>query len=118
MMQRWMRAVALGLWIVGGVMLLPRAASAGYLNDAGLGVASALSTFVYAPLKISYAIVGGVFGSMGYLLSVGSLDVAKKIWVPSLGGSYVITPDMLQGDEEIRFFGSETAETGSVEVVE
>jgi hypothetical protein len=108
----------LSLWVGSSLLVMPRAASAGYLNDFGLGVASAISTFVYAPLKISYALVGGTFGCLGYLLSVGSLDVAKKIWVPSLGGSYVITPDMLQGDGEIRFFGSETAEAGPVDVVE
>ena len=98
--------------------LVPRHASAGYLGEAGLGTASALLTFVYAPLKIVYAAAGGVFGGMGYLLSVGNIDVARKIWIPSLGGTYVITPDMLTGDDVVRVFGSTTASMDNVEIVE
>lgn len=106
------RIVVLGLWITLSLAILPNPAAAGYLSDAGYGVGSALFTFVYAPVKIGYAMVGSLIGGVGYLLSVGSLDVAKKIWVPSLGGSYVITPGMLKGDEQIRVFGSDTSAFG------
>ncbi|MEW6324277.1 MAG: hypothetical protein AB1515_02710 [Nitrospirota bacterium] len=111
MMKQTVRMIVLSAWIGGGLLLAPGTARAGYLSEAGLGTASALLTFVYGPIKISYAAVGGVIGGLGYLLSAGSVDVAKKIWVPSLGGTYVITPQMLQGEEPIRIFGSSTAET-------
>jgi hypothetical protein len=116
MKQPWMRVLVLGVWMSGGLLVMPGAASAGYVAEAGMGTASALSTFVYAPIKLSYAILGGVFGGLGYLLSAGSVDVAKKIWVPSLGGSYVITPEMLRGGEPIRFFGSDTNELEQADV--
>lgn len=110
-MQRRMRVIALSAWIGSALLLSPGAAWAGYLKEAGLGTASVLTTFIYSPLKLGYAVIGGVLGGLGYVVSAGSLDVAKKIWVPSLGGTYVITPQMLQGDESIRFFGSSTSET-------
>jgi hypothetical protein len=115
MMRRFVRVAMLGIWLGVSLIVIPQRASAGYLNDAGLGAASALTTFIYAPIKIGYAVLGGVLGGLGYLVSVGSVDVAKKIWVPSMGGTYVITPEMLQGDRPIRFFGSDTSELGSGE---
>lgn len=52
-----------------------------------------------------YALVGGLTGGMAFLLACGNQDVAKKIWTPSLRGTYVITPDMLKGKEQVQFVG-------------
>ena len=116
-MNMLVRAAVLGLWLVVSVVV-PRHAVAGYLGEAGLGTGSAIATFLYAPIKLVYATVGGVLGGLGYVFSAGSVDVAKKIWVPSLGGTYVITPDMLTGDEVIRFFGSTTSSMDSADIFE
>jgi len=115
-MQRWTHTVV-GAALMVGVLMAPTPALAdSYLKEAGLGTASAFSTFIYAPVKIAYAAVGGVVGGLGYVLSAGSLDVAKKIFVTSLGGTYVITPQMLQGNEPIRFIGSSTSDGGTADV--
>jgi hypothetical protein len=108
-MQSVLLGVGLSLWLV----VAPTAAWAGYLSEAGLGTASMFSSLIYGPIKLTYAILGGTIGGLSYLLSVGNMDVATRIWAPSLGGNYVITPEMLKGEQAIRFFGSTTAATDS-----
>jgi hypothetical protein len=110
-----LRRVLLGVGLSVWLMVAPTAAWAGYLSEAGLGTASMFSSFIYGPIKLTYAILGGTIGGLSYLLSVGSLDVANRIWVPSLGGSYIITPEMLTGEQAIHFFGSTTKATDSTE---
>jgi len=109
--RRVLIVAGLSAWLI----VAPSAAWAGYLSEAGLGAASLFSTLIYGPIKLTYAILGGTIGGLGYVVSAGSLDVSNKIWVPSLGGSYVITPEMLRGEQAIHFFGSTTAASGSTE---
>ena len=74
-------------------------------NEAALGVGSFFLTLVYAPVKLAYAILGGVVGTFAYGLTGGDLEAAQGIWTPSFYGTYVITPDHLKGNEPVRFFG-------------
>ncbi len=74
-------------------------------NEAGLGIGSALLTVVYFPVKLAYAILGGIVGSFTYGLTGGDLDTAKAVWEPSFYGTYVITPDHLKGNVPVRFIG-------------
>ncbi len=74
-------------------------------NEAGLGIGSALLTVVYFPVKLAYAILGGIVGTFTYGLTGGDLDTAKAVWEPSFYGTYVITPDHLKGNEPVRFIG-------------
>ena len=76
-----------------------------YWSDAGYGVAAVLSNVLYMPAKIIYATLGTVTGGLAYVVTVGDSDTAEKVWSPSLGGNYVITPAMLHGDEDILFSG-------------
>jgi len=73
-------------------------------NEAALGVGSFFITLVYAPLKMAYAIGGGIVGGFAYALTGGDLETAQSIWEPSVYGTYVITPDHLKGNEPVRFF--------------
>lgn len=75
------------------------------VEEAGLGVASALLTVPYGVSKMLYAGVGGVVGGFAWVLSGGDTDAAEAVWAPSLNGTYVITPEHLRGKEAIRFFG-------------
>lgn len=77
----------------------------GTASGAGMQVASALSTIVYFPFKAAFAIGGGIVGGLAYAFSGGSEQTAKNIWVPSMYGTYVITPDHLSGDRPVRFLG-------------
>ena len=74
-------------------------------SGVGIQAGSALATIIYFPLKLAYAIGGGVVGGLGYGFSGGSEQTAKNIWIPSIYGTYLITPDHLKGDKPIRFLG-------------
>ena len=74
-------------------------------NEAALGVGSFFVTLVYTPLKMAYAILGGVVGGFTYALTGGDLETAEAVWEPSVYGTYIITPDHLKGNEPVRFNG-------------
>lgn len=67
--------------------------------------ASAVATILYFPLKAAFAIGGGIVGGLAYAFSGGSEQTAKNIWIPSMYGTYVITPEHLTGDRAVRFLG-------------
>ncbi len=64
-----------------------------------------VANVVYMPVKIVYAGLGTLTGGLAYLLTVGDTETANKVWSPSIGGSYVVTPSMLRGDEPVLFNG-------------
>jgi len=74
-------------------------------NEAALGAGSFFLTLVYAPVKLAYAILGGIIGGFTYGLTGGDLETAQSVWEPSVYGTYVITPDHLKGNEPVRFVG-------------
>ena len=71
----------------------------------GLQIASSALSILYTPFKVVYAGLGGIFGGFAYVLSGGNEEVAHSVWDASLGGTYWLTPDHLQGNEPVRFFG-------------
>ena len=77
----------------------------GTASSAGMQVAAGFSTLLYLPLKIAFAIGGGIVGGLAYAFSGGNEQAAKSIWDTSLYGTYLITPDHLQGNRPIRFLG-------------
>ncbi|HXV69576.1 MAG TPA: hypothetical protein VD738_11705 [Nitrospira sp.] len=79
----------------------------GTASGAGMGAASAASTIVYFPFKAVFAIGGGIVGGLAYAFSGGSEQTAKNIWIPSIYGTYLITPEHLTGDRPVRFLGVE-----------
>ena len=92
-----------------GLALSPTAALASDSNigeDLGLGVASALCSVLYAPVKIVYATGGLLVGGMGWALSGGDNDVAKAIIDPAVRGDYVVTPSVLKGQKPLEIYGN------------
>ena len=77
----------------------------GNASSAGMQVAAGVSTLLYLPLKLAFAIGGGIVGGLAYAFSGGNEQAAKSIWNTSLYGTYLITPDHLQGNRPIRFLG-------------
>ena len=77
----------------------------GNASSAGMQVAAGVSTLLYLPLKLAFAIGGGVVGGLAYAFSGGNEQAAKSIWTTSLYGTYIITPDHLEGNRPIRFLG-------------
>ena len=86
-------------------------ARAGYLEDAGWGSLTVLTNVVYMPVKITYAVLGGLTGGIAFALTGGDLKTAETVWVTSMGGTYVVTPRMLQGEDPIAFAGTPGGDT-------
>jgi hypothetical protein len=73
--------------------------------DLGIGVVTALANVVYMPVKLTYGVMGGITGGLAYVLSGANRDVAEGVWVPSMGGDYVLTTDHMTGREQVHFNG-------------
>ena len=73
--------------------------------DFGVGLVTVLTNVGYMPVKVVYAVLGGVTGSLAYGLTGGNREVADGVWVPSMGGDYVLTTDMMTGEEAVHFNG-------------
>ena len=104
--MRWAATVAFL-----SIALAP-AASLADSNDAssmaqgiGIGSASAISSLIYGPTKILYAVGGVVVGGLAWAFSGGDADVAKMVITPSVYGDYVISPAVLRGEEPLEFYG-------------
>jgi hypothetical protein len=63
--------------------------------------------------KGAFAIGGGIIGGLAYVFSGLNEQTAKSIWIPSMYGTYVITPEHLTGERPVRFLGV-AAESGGV----
>jgi hypothetical protein len=87
------------------VLSAPLNAQADFADDAGMGTATVLANVVYVPVKLVYATLGGITGGFAYVLTGGNYAAAEKVWVPSLGGNYVLDPGHLRGQEQIYFSG-------------
>ena len=78
-----------------------------YSHDPSLGLqtASAALSILYAPFKLAYALLGGIFGGFAYAVTAGDEEVAQTVWNSSLGGTYWLTPEHLRGEKSIHFRG-------------
>jgi hypothetical protein len=74
-------------------------------RESGLGAAAAISSLVYAPVKLVYALGGLVVGGCAWIFTAGDSEVAEKVFTRSLRGDYVITPSILQGEDSLEFIG-------------
>ena len=66
------------------------------------GAGSALGTLVYAPVKASFCILGGVAGAF---TAIASPPTASKVVGGSCRGTWIVTPDVLKGKERVKFVG-------------
>ncbi len=102
------RGLAVGLTV--GLLASPSVTLAGdhtkeVSKESGLGAAAALSSLIYSPVKLEYAVGGLVVGSLAWVFTAGDTNVADKVYVRSLRGTYVITPEILRGEEPLVFIG-------------
>ena len=88
-------------------LAVPRAEASGdFASDAGIGIACVFVNLLYVPAKIVYATLGGFTGGVAYLLTGANYDVAERIWTPSLGGNYLVTPAHLRNEDTLYFSGT------------
>ena len=98
-----MAAILVMVLVVQGVP--PACAEEGTGAQVGWGLATVGSNILYVPSKLVYAGVGGLTGGMAYVLTAGNRESANNIWRPSMGGTYLLTPPMVRGEEPIMFSG-------------
>jgi hypothetical protein len=67
------------------------------------GAGSFFGTLLYAPVKTSFCVVGAV--TSGLTLPFGGTQTASKVARTACGGTWVITPSTLKGQEQVRFVG-------------
>lgn len=82
-------------------------------SGAGLQAGSFVLTIIYTPLKLAFAVLGGVTGGLTYVFSGGDTDAAMSVWGTSMYGTYLITPDHLKGDKAVRFLGVPPGKEGN-----
>ena len=72
----------------------------------GLVAASAVSSGVYFPFKLTYAVLGGITSGLTYGVTLGKeAEAANKIAMRSFTGDWYIHPNILLGEEDLNFVG-------------
>jgi hypothetical protein len=71
----------------------------------GYGVGALFANVLYVPAKLVYAILGGLVGGGTYLITAGNKQAADTVWRSAWGGDYVVTPQMLAGEQPLNFSG-------------
>lgn len=90
--------------LVGAIAVAPASAeSAG--QDVAYGTGSVFTTLVYAPVKATFCILGGI--TSGFTLPFAGPQTAEKVATRACGGTWAITPDALKGKEPVRFVGGD-----------
>jgi len=61
----------------------------------------------YIPVKCVHAAMGGLIGSLGWLVTGCNPTVADAVFDHTIYSSWFVTPEMLEGKEPLLFFGAE-----------
>ncbi len=70
--------------------------------EVGSSAGSALATILYAPAKATFCILGGIGSGFTAIVSPPQ---AGKVAMATCGGSWLVTPRMIQGHEDLKFVG-------------
>jgi len=97
------------LWLLLATVLQTRPAGAVHsqAGEAGLAVGAAAANLVYLPVKSIVAMGGLGVGALTGLLTGGDKRAAYAVWVPTTGGTFLLTPANFDGTRPIEFFGSD-----------
>jgi len=109
-----MRGLLAGMIL--SALLLGRPAVAGTHSqggEAGLALGAAVANLVYLPVKAVVALGGLVVGTFTGIANGGDTRSAYAFWVPAASGTYLLTPEHLDGSQPIEFFGTDYADTPS-----
>jgi hypothetical protein len=101
----WRASVALLLMILlAGVPARAQTESPG--REAALAGGSVAANLFYFPAKFIVASAGLLAGGMTAALTYFDTRSMYAIWVPTVTGTYFLTPAHLEGQRPIEFFGS------------
>ena len=72
---------------------------------AGYGALALFGNLLYFPAKLVYATLGTIVGGGTYLVTAGNTQATSTVLRSALGGDYVLTPQMVAGQQPINFSG-------------
>lgn len=75
------------------------------MGDSMVGIASAVCTLFYTPVKMVYATGGVGVGTLVWLFSAGDADSMNAVFKTAGGGDFVVTEEHLRGLRVLRFSG-------------
>src|SRR5262249_12238852 len=75
-------------------------------RDFGLAVGSVGANLLYTPPKLITALFGLMAGGVTAVATGFDLRSMYAVWVPTVTGTYFLTPAHLEGKRPIEFFGS------------
>jgi hypothetical protein len=61
-----------------------------------------LGNLAFIPLRLGITTVGAFLGGFTGFMTVGNYEAAKDVW-GLFGGQNVLTPEIIQGKESLRF---------------
>ena len=89
----------------------PQAQRRPLASEFAKGVISPLLSVLYFPLKFSVGTAGAVLGGVSGWLTGGNIRAAEGIWRPMTGGTYFITPQVIDRERLfLPFDGGEYAQ--------
>ena len=94
----------------------PAGATHSQAGEAGLALGAAAANLIYLPAKTFVALGGLGLGAFTGLLTGGNVRAAYALWVPTTGGTFLLTPAHFDGTRSIEFFGSDYADQPSTNV--
>lgn len=103
--------VAVMAWLLGAAVVSPWASALAVDRNPnpaaafGWGMAAVGTNLGYIPAKFLYAVGGSFVSLVAWGVSAGNTDVALGILQPALTGTWVVTPEMLEGEDPILFVG-------------
>ena len=68
-------------------------------------VGAALANPVYFPAKLVFAAGGAIVSGVTYVVTLGHPQPSTEIWDAAVEGDYVVTPNMIEGHEDVDFVG-------------
>jgi hypothetical protein len=112
-MRRTVLAVMVAVLVFGATGVKPVGGAESHAADEEMGPAESLgwglgavgTNLVYMPVKMIWALTGSFTALLAWGFSAGNDDVALSVLHPTLGGTWVVTPEMLRGKEPILFIG-------------
>ena len=76
------------------------------VREFGLAGASAAANLLYTPPKLVTALIGLPLGAITGVCTGLNVRSMYAVWVPTVTGTYFLTPAHLEGTRPIEFFGS------------
>ncbi len=77
----------------------------GAFSKFAIGIGAGISTLVYTPLKVVYALTAIPISGLVYMWSVGNTEMAGRVMRSGTQGNFVVTPEHLRGNQTLDFVG-------------